>query len=337
MAFRFLAVMIFGFLLLWAVKSLFDDQSRSGNQVETRPITAASLDNPTYVNQSSLSRRNFGPQPPKLSIERPKPDKSESVSLSVMKARLQRLGAAGLERMVQFGSQPLEQQVDAQSPGLAEMRPEPILTETFQAGQEGKIVSASASPELPLPTVPPGLKTPEPENVPPKSKPGEAWASLESLAPEQASHIKSRLHDLGFLSSAKSSAWDTSARNAFRDFKVANGLSYDDRWDLETSNKLEAQTAVRANRSIIGNWSTAPCRSRKPTDTQLSISSRRAKSSAGSVCEFHDLKATAHDWRVKSTCSQGDKRWTANGRFSLTGDKLTWTSERDVINYFRCN
>ena len=336
MAFRFLAVMIFGFLLLWAVKSLFDDQSRSGNQVEMRPIAAANPDNPTYANQSSLSRRNFGPQPPKLSIERPKPDESESVSLSVVKARLQRLGAVGLERMVQFGSQPLERQVDAHNPGLAEMRAEPILTETFQAGQEGKIVSASASPELPLPAVP-GLKTPEPENVPPKRKSGETWASLESLAPEQVSHIKSRLHDLGFLSSAKSSAWDTSARNALRDFKVSNGLSYDDRWDLETSNKLDAQTAVRANRSIIGNWSTAPCRSRKPTDTQLSISSRRAKSSAGSVCEFHDLKATAHDWRVKATCSQGDKRWAANGRFSLAGDKLTWTSERDVISYFRCN
>jgi hypothetical protein len=338
MAFRFLAVMIFGFLLLWGVKSLFDDRSRSGNVAEARPdVTTFSVRNTTYASPSSLPSRNFDPRAPKLSSGGPKPDEPESVSSAIMKVRLQQAGAAGLDRMVQFGSRPLEGNVNAPDPGLAESRAQPILTESFQAGQTEKIVTASTSPEPLLLPLPQERNASQPENVPVGSKAREASASVESLTQEQVAQIKSRLHDLGFLSLAKSSAWDTSARNALRDFKVANGLSNNDRWDLETSDKLHAQTAVHAGHSIIGHWSTAPCRSRKPTDTQLSITSRHTKSSAGSVCEFLDLKATARDWRVKASCSQGEKRWSASGKFALTGDKLTWTSERDVISYFRCN
>jgi hypothetical protein len=70
---------------------------------------------------------------------------------------------------------------------------------------------------------------------------------------------------------------------------------------------------------------------------RLSISSRRARSSAGSVCEFHDFESDIHGWRVQATCSQDNQRWTANGKFTLTANKLVWTSERDVVSYFRCN
>jgi hypothetical protein len=59
--------------------------------------------------------------------------------------------------------------------------------------------------------------------------------------------------------------------------------------------------------------------------------------STGSVCEFNDLKRDADGWRVRSSCSQGKEHWAANGKFALKGDKLVWTSERDVVSYFRCN
>jgi len=105
----------------------------------------------------------------------------------------------------------------------------------------------------------------------------------------------------------------------------------------DTNKKLNSHTAIRANQSIIGSWSTGTCRSTKTTDTRLSISSRRAKSSTGSVCEFRDLQWANHEWRVKANCSQGTQHWVANGRFALMANKLVWTSERDVISYSRCN
>jgi hypothetical protein len=105
----------------------------------------------------------------------------------------------------------------------------------------------------------------------------------------------------------------------------------------DTSKKLNSHAAIRANQSIIGSWSTGTCRSTKTTDTRLSISSRRAKSSTGSVCEFRDLQWANHEWRVKANCSQGTRHWVANGRFALMANKLVWTSERDVISYSRCN
>jgi hypothetical protein len=329
--FGFLAVMVFGFLVLKGIDSLFDHRSGPVSKVEVQPDTRTSIvRNPKYPKPSE----NLDPQPQKVSAA--EPDQPERVFLSIMKVRLERLGAVGLEKMVWFDPQPLERRVDAQSLGLAEIGPQPILTESFQASQERRIVIASASPEDPLLTPPQELKASQPEGTAPRSKVEEASATVESLTEEQVLHIKSRLHDLGFLSFAKSDKWDAGARNALRDFKVANSLPNDYTWDLETSNKLNSETAVRADHSIIGDWSTAPCRSAKPTDTRLSISSGRSKSSAGGVCDFHDLKVTAREWRVKATCSQGDKRWTATGKFSLTADKLVWTSERDVINYFRC-
>ena len=336
MVFGSLFVVICGFLLLNAIET--PRLGRPVSKVAARPEPGNSIvphsERPKTLSPSSDSS---DPRSQKKPSEDTKPDVAERVFPSVTKARLERLGAMALERMVRFDSQPLERPADAQSLAFAEIEPQPIVTETFQAKPEQRIATASASPELALPDPPQELRISEQEDTPARGKAEEASATAEPLTEEQVLHIKSRLRDLGFLSSAKRGVWDASARNALRDFKVVNTLPNNDAWDLETSNKINSRVAVRAEESIIGNWSTAPCRSVKPTDIRLSVSSRRAKSSGGSVCEFHDLKVTAREWRVKAACSQGDKHWTANGKFSLSANKLIWSSERDVISYFRCN
>ena len=128
------------------------------------------------------------------------------------------------------------------------------------------------------------------------------------------------------------------SRDGLRDFKLVNRLANDDIWDFQTSEKLNSPTAIRADQSFIGNWSTAAsCRAEKSANTRLSISSRRAKSSAGSICEFRDVQWNDREWRVRANCSQGTQHWVANGKLALVADRLIWTSERDVISYFRCN
>jgi hypothetical protein len=332
MVLTLLAVLVLGFLVLSAIEAVFEPsppvkkalvQPHTGNSVGAR-------------SKDPSPASDFGhksdPQPQKQWAGGAEPDEPARDSLSTMKVRLERLAAAkALERTVQFDPEPLQRGLDAHNTGFAEIAPKADLTESALIRHAARI--ASANPQPPSVTPPAEPKTTEPQ----AARPDEPSPSAEASAEEEVLQIKSRLHELGFLSSVKPGGWDAPTRNALRDFKVVNSLANDDAWDLKTSRKLSSETAIRADQSIIGNWSTGPCRSAKPTDTRLSISSRRARSSAGSICEFHNVKATAHEWRVRADCSHKDKHWTANGKFSLTADKLVWTSERDVISYVRCS
>jgi hypothetical protein len=332
--FAFLAVMISSFLVLNAIESLFGRSAPMWN-ASVQPDAGNSLgSDPKAANQSAHFKRKLGPATPEPMGGGVEHDAGARAPLANMKARLQHHGAMALDRMARFDREPLDPRVDAQSIGFAEIAPQPVLPDSFQIKQAARIGMANADAEPALPAPP--QEAFERQTAPAPSKSEEASTTAAAFTEAQLLHVKSRLRDLGFLSSARPGGWDASTRNALRDFKVANSLPNDDTWDIKTSNRLDAQTAIRADHSIIGDWSTAPCRSAKPADTRLSISSRRSKSSDGSVCEFHSLKVTAREWRVQAKCSHGDKRWAANGKFSLSADKLLWTSERDVIDYFRC-
>jgi hypothetical protein len=91
------------------------------------------------------------------------------------------------------------------------------------------------------------------------------------------------------------------------------------------------QTPTRARKSSYRSFSRISVQ-RLPQERELPS---RVRLSTGSVCEFNDLKRDTDGWRVRASCSHGREHWAANGKFALKGDKLIWTSERDVISYFR--
>jgi Putative peptidoglycan binding domain len=302
--FACLVVMAFGFLLLSAVESL-SNPSPPARQVQAPAVASSTRPNPMLPNQSSSMIKAAQGQAGQGAVL----DGPVRVFLLNMKLWSELPDPATLERTVRFDPRPLAQRL-----GGADALPQPGSTSTFHPQPDGLIVTASfasagaTSMDLPW----------EMKSLP--------------MSEEQVRRIQSRLRDLGFLSAASTGAWDAGSRDALQDFKVINGLDNDETWDYQTSEKLNSPTAVRAEQSIIGNW----CRS-AGTNLRLSINSRRARSSAGSVCEFHDLEANSREWRVRSSCSQGGQRWTANGKFTLTADKLVWTSEGDVISHSRCN
>jgi hypothetical protein len=341
--FAFLAVTVVAFLLLTAIESLFDPPA-SVNQAQTHPeITSSDGRNAEQPSQSSPAMQTLGAQSQQEPARAAVPDDAARLSLqkyaSTLKVWSEPPEATTLERAIRFDPRPLERGLDGTSLAPSDAVPIPTLTETFQPQQEGTLVTANFASAEPLP-----LDLPQETNMlsqPPspttQREPKQASLSLASLTEEHVRQIQSRLRDLGFLSSANSGAWDGSSRDALRDFKVVNHLPHDDIWDQQTSEKLHSKTAIRADQSFIGRWSTTPCRSAKTKELRLSVNSRRARSSTGSVCEFHDLASDNRGWRVRTTCSEGDQRWTANGKFTLMDNKLVWTSERDVISYFRCN
>jgi hypothetical protein len=274
MVFAFLAIMVLAFFVFNAIDSLFDP-SPPVRMVQIQPdITNSTGRNPKQPSQSS---RLIVQKEPGGGAVLQEPAR---VSLSHMKVGLEKLRELALEKTIHFDAQPLEQRLDANSLVPEDALPKPVSTEISQLRWRGKVVTANASTEPP--SIEPSQETklqPEPDR-PPQRESKEASIGTESLTSEHVLQIRSRLRDLGFLSAPKGEGWDASARDALRDFKLMNHLPNNDVLDLETSKTLNSQTAIPANHSIIGNWSTAPCRSTKTTDIRLSLSSRRAKSSA---------------------------------------------------------
>jgi hypothetical protein len=332
MVFAFLAIMVFAFLVSNAIDFLFSlfTPVPPVRTVQMQPGTTRSTTPHSPAKPLSHSSPHVPQKEPAGDVV---PVEPAPASLSYMKTRLEQLGQMTLEKAIWFDAQALDRGRDANSVVVATA--EPAVTETSLPQWEARVIATSATTTEPLAMESPQETKLQPEPTAPPPQPASKEVSLG--ADERVPQIKSRLRNLGYLSAVKGDGWDASTRNALRDFKLINHLPNDDVWDQQTSTKLNSQTAIRVDRSIIGNWSTGPCRPAKSESTQLSIGSRRTKSSAGSICEFRDLQSTNREWRVRANCSQGSQHWVANGKFAMVGDKLVWTSERDVISYFRCN
>jgi len=355
-----LGVLVFAFLLLSAIEFLFS-LAPPVSKVDVEPdIPNATYDDSQPPSQSSPPVQIAAAESANEQARGDAFDEAAGPSLSSMEVSSERLKAVALERAIHFDPRPLELGLGGAGATLASAVSN---LETFQPPPEGIVVTphfASAEPpsvDAPKQTNSPPQEspaiirdTPEPPSVDapketnsPQELPAitrdtpETSAGAASLSRENVRQIQARLRELGFLSSANTGEWDASSRDALRDFKLVNHLPHNDKWDVRTGEKLHSQTAVRADRSFIGNWSTAPCRSAPTKDIRMSINSRRAKSSTGSVCKFNDIASGNGEWRVQATCSQGDRHWTANGKLALTANKLVWSSEQDVTSYFRCN
>ena len=196
----------------------------------------------------------------------------------------------------------------------------PIRTESFRAASAQRIVTGKFA-SVEINSREPALEN-EPAILPPSA----------SSSDEESRQIRSRLHELGFLSSAGKGTCDAACKAAVQDFKLANRLPHDDVLDSTTRERLNSSRAVRFDQSFLGNW----CRPAEKKPLRLSINSRRAKSSAGSVCVFHNIHAESRGWQVRATCSEGGESWNANGKITLANGKLVWASERDVVSYSRC-
>ena len=336
LVFAFLGSMVSAFLLVSAIEFLSSSSPPVG-KIERQPdITKQTGPNPKQLSQSTPSLRAVT-APLQKELAQGAADDPAQVALAKLKLFLQMRETASVQKSSQFDPLHLEPRFGGNTPVAPDALTKPTLAE-IQERPEG--ATAQFATAEPLSFAPHEEKRPQPQVWVPASQGGSNDSSLGvgSLSSEDVRQIQSRLRALRFLSSANDGEWDVSSRDALRDFKVVNHLASDDVWDPQTRAKLNSQTAIRADQSFIGSWSKAPCQSAGNKDNlRLSINSRRAKSSAGTVCELHDFASDHRVWRVRATCLQNNQRWTAKGEFRLKANKLVWSSEPDVISYFRCN
>ena len=335
----FLGALFFAFLMLSTIDSL------SNSLQPAKHLPPDITNTSTHAKQAIASSRVLQAARDQMEPAQGAPDAPAQARLPSIKARSEPTESQFLESSIRFDPQRLERNLDGtnlvRARGLLRLSSAGSLTntvsaESFEVPQGGPIVT-------------PTLEIPEPRSAPAaeektQSDPASSMqsASVES-APEVGSlnsegtqQIHARLHDLGFLPGPVDDAWDAKSRAALREFKVVNHLANNDILNQQTKEKLFSQTALHADQSFMGTWSKEPCVSTSKDNLRLTINLRRIKTSAGAVCEFHDLASDLPGWRVRSTCSQGKERWKADGKFTLRNKKLVWASGSDVSSYFRC-
>jgi peptidoglycan hydrolase-like protein with peptidoglycan-binding domain len=157
---------------------------------------------------------------------------------------------------------------------------------------------------------------------------------------EDAKLVQRRLIDLGFMFGTADGNWGPRSRKALRDFRGAQRIGANDTWDEKAQQALFSTAAVRAptTATFVGGWGTDTdqCRQVHDNRSPLTISTRSAEA-FGAACQFNVTeRQSANEWRIRATCSDEHDRWNANIRLSLSGNKLTWTSERGTVTYMRC-
>jgi Putative peptidoglycan binding domain len=204
------------------------------------------------------------------------------------------------------------------------------------------VPSTSDEQTSPLPTEPwqPPIAIPEPPIAIPE--PVGTVARPEQLDlndAEDTKRVQQRLVDLGFLFAPADGVWGQRSRRALQDFRVAQGLGDSAVWDEATQRRLFAapeprpMPASKPEMSFVGGWGvdTAHCR-----QSPVKITARRAKTD-GVTCEFHSTRQESSNvWKLRARCDDKTERWNANVRFTLSANKLTWSSERGTTIYVRC-
>ena len=107
------------------------------------------------------------------------------------------------------------------------------------------------------------------------------------------------------------------------------------RQSTSVPSNTEAPTAV-TSAVFIGGWASDKnaCGSRE-SDSPLIITQREAKTAKG-ACEFDSMQRYGTAWRVKANCAVGQEKWVANITMTVSGNRLTWSSERGMAVYIRC-
>jgi Putative peptidoglycan binding domain len=200
------------------------------------------------------------------------------------------------------------------------------------------VIRRSTQPNEGAPDLPPNTEiSPPPVTVPESVDIVATAQQLDLSESENAKRAQQRLIDLGFLFGAADGIWGPRSRRALQDFRVANGIGDNDAWDEATQERLlTSSDAIAANTSdisFIGGWGVdvAECR-----ESPLTITANRATNTFA-ACEFQSTQQEDWNvWRLRALCANKSERWNANIRFTLSGSKLTWSSERGTTTYIRC-
>ena len=177
---------------------------------------------------------------------------------------------------------------------------------------------------------------PQPVASPPAA--AEARLRRDPSDPEHGREIQRRLSILGHFRGEATGVWGPESRQALRRFKAAHRLAADDVWDEPTELAL-FDPALVESADFVGLWApqASACSPRSNRTRLLPAVINHQGAWAGPVsCAFRDSRRLDNAWHFTATCSGTRRRWTSNVSLGVSGDTLTWTSERGSRTYVRC-
>jgi hypothetical protein len=197
----------------------------------------------------------------------------------------------------------------------------------------------------PAPPSPPAVESqPRPLSPNPAESPqlGDTQSKLSINRPADILKIEQRLVELGYLAISPSDRLNSKSRRALRDFRAANDIVGETIWDLKTETRLFSQDASRAAQPVttfIGKWTDKRgyCVTNAANDPPLRVTSTYAEAS-WTRCRFIAVRpASEGTWRILAQCADNSNAsWQANIKLQLSGDRLSWSSEKGFAQYYRC-
>jgi hypothetical protein len=197
------------------------------------------------------------------------------------------------------------------------------------------------------PTFNPALKRGNSPNVsiessatpahPPQYTADEAFTKhVDITLADDAMRVQTRLADLGFYVGRQDGIWGSGSIKALLEFKLANGLAPDARWDANTEEALYAERPHRWEERFLGGWAddADDCRL-----APITIKSYEVRSNA-QFCEFKSKKREDDGWRVQANCKalpNGDSE-PRTYRFDVKDGRLILSVGSDLSgSYVRCD
>jgi hypothetical protein len=194
-------------------------------------------------------------------------------------------------------------------------RPEALAadrTEPFAIVEVGKVETAE-------PTEPPG-----PER--------------DLREPEHVREVQERLVLLGHLSVRPTGFWGRHSQEALRAFRESHQLGTEVVWDAATEKALFSAQVVMPE-SFAGIWAADPSACSGPTDRKAflpTVIDDLGAFAGQTSCAFKSRKPVSGAWQIVAECASERARWTAHVRLAVSGNRLTWSSERGSQTYVRC-
>lgn len=173
---------------------------------------------------------------------------------------------------------------------------------------------------------------------------GRPGTRFHPLNPGDATSIQDQLYRLSYYRKQGDGIWGIASRSALIDFKVANGLAADDRWDASVEETMRAPHVVPAADTPFGDWvlSGISCNSSEP-HSRLAVSAKYI--TAGStICHLEPpLQRTPDGWGAIGRCNRGTTVFAARIHFETAKGNLF---DRSILgtgsnpkppSYQRCN
>jgi hypothetical protein len=262
-----------------------------------------------------------------------------------------------VDSRLNLAARPEQMSVDS-GPNLASKPDQMSVDSGPKLAPKSQQMSVESGPKLAAKTeqmtepAPGSAPMPSPKNIdPPRALETEdtsqstvSAAQLDLTKAADVKRIQQRLIDLGYFLGPANGVWGPRSKRALSDFRSAEKLGQDDRWDQETEMKLLSLSAAKKqqNLAFVGGWSkdASSC-----ADASIKITASQAKS-RDAACNFTSIHQEAEDkWRVQAHCeldsslktSDTANTWTSTVELTLDDRRLTWQSEKGAEDYYRCS